>query len=146
MKNSTRKTKNYASQAKAIDKIFMELDLEDKVKVIDLLVNPIIRKINKIIRDTYDPEFSGCSTFFIEDSCVYWNGPKDYKTEKCMTACSYDQDNISFPLRWLDEGYDYKAEYKKICDDEEARDKARQESEEKDELRRLISKYGHLEQ
>lgn len=145
MKNGTRKMKNYAGQAQAIDKIFAELNLEDKVKVIDMLVNPIRRKIDKIIRDTYDPNFSGCSEFFIEDSYVYYNSPTDNKPDRFMTACSYDQDNISFPLRWLDEGYDYKAEYKKICDDEEARDKARLESEEKDELRRLISKYGHLE-
>ena len=126
--------------------MFTELEIEDKVKVIDSLVDPIKKQIDKVIRDTYDPDFGGCSEFFTEDSCVYWNGPKDYKTEKCMTACSYDQDNISFPLRWLDEGCDYKAEYKKIREDEEARDKARKESEEKDELRRLISKYGRLEQ
>jgi hypothetical protein len=137
--------KNTKKPAEAIAGLFAGLEIEDKVKVIDSLVDPIKRRIDQVIRDTYDPDFGGCSEFFIENSCVYWNGPKDYKTEKCMTACSYDQDNISFPLRWLDEGYDYKAEYKKICDDEKARDKARQESEEKDELRRLISKYGHLE-
>ena len=138
--------KKTADAAKKIRELFAELPLEDKVKVVDSLVDPIKKQIDKVIRGTYDPEFGGCSEFFVEDSCVYWNSSMDYKTEKCMTACSYDQDNISFPLRWLDEGCDYKAEYRKIRDDEEARDKARKESEEKDELRRLISKYGRLEQ
>ena len=138
--------KNTEKPAETIAGLFAGLEIEDKVKVIDSLVDPIKRRIDQVIRDTYDPNFSGCSEFFIENSRFYWNGPKDYKTEKYMTACSYDQDNISFPLRWFDEGYDYKAEYRKICDDEEARDKARRESEEKDELRRLISKYGRLEQ
>jgi len=58
-----------------------------------------------------------------------------------MTACSYDQDNISFPLRWLDKGYDYKAEYRKICEDEETRDRRHKEREEKELLRRLKAKY-----
>lgn len=138
--------KNTENPVEAIAGLFAGLEIDDKVNVIDLLVDPIKNQIDKIIRDTYDPNFSGCSEFFIENSYVYWNSANDYKTEKYMTACSYDQENISFPLRWLDEGYDYKAEYKKICDNEEAWDKARQESEEKDELRRLISKYGHLEQ
>lgn len=145
-KTSTRKTKSRAGRAQAIEKMFAELALEDKVKVIDQLADPIRRRLDRIIRDTYDPEYGGCSDFFIEDSFVYWNSEDDHKTEKCMTACSYDQDNISVPLRWFDEGCDYKAEYRRICEEEEARDKARQESEEKDELRRLISKYGRLEQ
>ena len=133
--------KNAEMPVEAIAGLFAGLEIEDKVKVIDLLVDPLKKRIDQVIRDTYDPYFGGCSEFFIEDSCVYWNGPNDYKTEKCMTACSYDQENISFPLRWLGEGCDYKAEYRKICDDEEARDKARKESEEKDELRRLKAKY-----
>ena len=58
-----------------------------------------------------------------------------------MTACSYDQDNISFPLRWLGKGYDYKAEYRKICEDEETRDRRHKECEEKELLRRLKAKY-----
>jgi DNA-binding transcriptional ArsR family regulator len=144
-KTSTRKTENRAGRAQAIEEMFAELSLEDKVKVIGALADPIRRRIDKIIRDTYDPGFGGCSTFFIEDSYVYYNSPMDNRPERFMTACSYGQENISVPLRWLDEGCDYKAEYRKICEEEEARDKARQESEEKDELRRLISKYGHLE-
>lgn len=146
MNTGKRKTKSRAGRAQAIEEMFAELALEDKVKVIDRLADPIRRRLDKIIRDTYDPEYGGCSDFFIEDTCVYWNSEDDYKMEKCMTACSYDQDNISVPLRWFDEGCDYKAEYRRICEEEEARDKARQESEEKDELRRLISKYGRLEQ
>ena len=138
--------KDAAGAVKKIRELFAELSFEDKAKVIDSLVDPIKKRIDRVIRDTYDPDFDGCSEFFVEDSCVYWNGPDDYKTEKCMTACSYGQDNISFPLRWLGEGCDYKAEYRKIRDDEEARDKARKESEEKDELRRLVAKYGRLEQ
>lgn len=145
MNTGKRKTKSRAGLAQAIEKMFAELALEDKVKVIDRLADPIRRRLDGIIRDTYDPEYGGCSDFFVEDTCVYWNSADDYKTEKYMTACSYDQDNISVPLRWFDEGCDYKAEYRKICEEEEARDKARRESEEKDELRRLISKYGRLE-
>ena len=58
-----------------------------------------------------------------------------------MTACSYDQDNISFPLRWLSEQYDYKAEYGKICEDKETRDRQYKEHEEKELLRKLKAKY-----
>ena len=133
--------KEAAGAAKKIRALFAGLSIEDKVKVIDSLVDPIKALIVKVIRDTYDPEFGDCSEFFIEDSCVYWNSPADYKTERCMTACSYDQDNISFPLRWLDPGCDYKAEYRKIREDEKAMDKARKASEEKDLLRRLKAKY-----
>ena len=144
MKDSAEKSA--AAAKKEIKALFAALPIEDKVKVIDSLAGPIKRQVDKVIRDTYDPDFGGCSEFFIEDSYVYYNSPTDNKLDRFMTACSYGQDNISFPLRWLDEGCDYKAEYRKICDDEEARDKARLEAEEKDELRRLISKYGRPEQ
>lgn len=91
--------KNAENPAETIVRLFGRLEIEDKVKVIDSLAGPLRRRIDRVIRDTYDPGFGGCSEFFIEDFCVYWNGPKDYKTEKCVTACSCGQDNISFPLR-----------------------------------------------
>lgn len=144
MKKRTNSGKKVSSKENAIltmKQLFDSLSIEDKVKAIDALVDPIKKQIDRIICDTYDPHFDGCSEFFIEDSCVYCNSPSDYKTERCMTACSYSQDNISFPLRWLDENCDYKAEYKKICDAEEARDKAYVEHEERDMLRRLKAKY-----
>ena len=143
-KKTAMKKKDKETKTEAISKIkkmFDGFSIEDKVKVIDSLASPIRRKIDKVICDTYDPDFSGCSDFFIEDTYLYYHSPTDYKSEKCMTACSYDQDNISIPLRWLDKGYDYKAEYKKICDDEETRDKKRKEFEELDMLRRLKAKY-----
>lgn len=144
MKKEDKAAKSKKIEAEAVSKIkklFDGLSIESKVKAIDMLADPIKRKIEKVIQDTYEPNFRDCSEFFIENTYLYYHSPTDYKSEKCMTACSYDMENISFPLRWLDEGYDYKAEYEKICNDEEARDKARLESEEKDLLRRLKAKY-----
>lgn len=132
---------NGKKTAQTIKDLFEGLPIEDKVKVLDSLADPIKSRIDKIIRDTYEPGYGRCSGFFIESSCVYWNGPKDYKTEKYMTACSYDQENISFPLRWFDEGYDYKADYRREKDEESARDRERAEREEKAMLRRLKAKY-----
>lgn len=149
MKKEDKAAKSKKIEAETVSKIkklFDGLSIESKVKAIDMLADPIKHKIEKVIQDTYEPHFRDCSEFFIEDTYLYYNSPKDYKTEKHMTACSYDMENISFPLRWLDEGYNYKAEYDKMCSDEEARYKSKLESEEKDLLRRLISKYGHLEQ
>ena len=54
-----------------------------------------------------------------------------------MTVCSYDQENISFPLRWLSKGYDYKAEYRKIREDEEVCGRLHKEREEKELLKSL---------
>ena len=133
--------KKFAGSIQAIRKLFEELPIEDKVKVIDSLVDPIKYQVNKVIRDTYDSNFSGCSEFFIEDSYVYYNSPTDNKQDRFMTACSYDQDNISFPLRWLSKGYDYKAEYGKICEDKETCDRRYKECEEKELLRKLKAKY-----
>lgn len=144
MRKEDKAVKSKKIEAEAVSKIkklFDGLSIESKVKAIDMLADPIKRKIEKVIQDTYEPNFRDCSEFFIENTYLYYHSPTDYKSEKCMTACSYDMENISFPLRWLDEGYDYKAEYEKICNDEEARDKARLESEEKDLLRRLKAKY-----
>ena len=137
-KNGEKKDVN---AVKAIKEQFAALSIEDKVKVIDSLADPIKDRINKIIRDTYDSDFSGCSEFFIKNTCIYHNDPDDYKAEKCMIACSYDRDNFSFPLRWLDDRYDYMADYKKICDMDAEKDKARKEFEERDLLRRLKAKY-----
>jgi len=134
--------KNDAEDAvKTILDLFEGLPIEDKVKVLDSMSDPIKSRIDRIIRDTYEPEYGGCSEFFIEDPYVYYNSPTDNKPDRLMTACSYGQDNISFPLRWLGKGYDYKAEYRKICEDEKARDRRRKEREEKELLRELKAKY-----
>lgn len=124
-----------------IKKLFDGLSIESKVKAIDMLTDPIKHKIEKVIQDTYEPGFRNCSEFFIKDTYLYYNSPKDYKTEKHMIACSYDMENISFPLRWLDGKCNYNVEYNKMRRDEEARYKSKIESEEKDLLRRLKAKY-----
>lgn len=139
MKKVVKKT--HTETVSEIRQLFDFLPIEKKVKVIDSLADPIKHKIEKVIRDTYAPDFTDCSEFFIEDSYLYYNSPKDYKQEKVMTACSYDHENISIPLRWLEEGSDYKSEYKKICKKEQAREKSRIEYEERDTLRRLKAKY-----
>ena len=144
MKKEDKAAKSKKIEAETVSKIkklFDGLSIESKVKAIDMLADPIKHKIEKVIQDTYEPDFRDCSEFFIEDTYLYYHSPTDYKSEKCMTACSYDVENISFPLRWLDGRCNYKAEYKKICDDEEARDKKRKEFEELDMLRRLKAKY-----
>ena len=98
---------------------FLDLDAELKAE------------LEPIIKDTYDYCCDG-----VED---YWFGD-DGKTIECRYSyrCrgESDTDWCHIPIRWLEEGYDYKADFEEMRRKSEEERKRREEEEKKKERER----------
>lgn len=131
IENKRKQCENSNVEAQILS-LFNILSNADKIKICNKLDHIIASKIDKVMRDTFEPDYDGCEGFFLE---------YPYNRDVEVSAYSGYTENISFPLKWLEDGYDYKSEYKKMCEEEEEREKRHIEYEERDMLRRLKAKY-----
>ena len=115
--------------------IFNSMQLIDKIKIVCRLKTQLCNKIDKVIEDTYEPDYSGCDSFFIE---YHWDNEDDI----FVSAVAWNEENISIPLKWLVDGYDYMADYRKECADIAHNEELRLEQDEREEYLRLKAKYG----
>ncbi len=93
---------------------FLDLDTELK------------EELKPIIKDTYDECCWGIEDYWFSD---------DKKTIECYYSyrCrgESDTDYCNIPVRWLEDGYDYKAEFEKMRRKSEEERKRREEEEKK---------------
>ena len=84
------------------------------------------KELEPIIKDTYDYCCDGIEDYWFSD---------DGKTIECHYSyrCrgEYDTDYCNIPVRWLEEGYDYKAEFEEMRKKAEEERKRREEEEKK---------------
>ena len=93
---------------------FLELDAE------------LREELEPIVKDTYDHFCSGIEGYYISE---------DGKTIECNYSYTCrgetDTDWCVIPVRWLEEGYDYKTDFKEIIRKAEEEKKRREEEEKK---------------
>jgi len=93
---------------------FLDLDTELK------------EELEPIIKDTYDYQCDGIEDYWFSD---------DGKTIECRYSyrcCGEsDTDWCNIPVRWLEDGYDYKAEFEEMRRKSEEERKRREEEEKK---------------
>ena len=113
--------------------------LEKIVKINEFFVidSEFKAELKTIIKDTYDYQCDGIEEYWFSD---------DGKTIGCYYSyrCrgESDTDYCNIPVRWLKDGYDYKAEYKEMKrKSEEERKRKEEEKKKKEQERKEKEEY-----
>ena len=127
-------------------------NLQEKIaKLNEFLVldDELKAELEPIIKDTYDSCCNG-----IEDYCFSIDGKtiECHYSYRCCGEC--DTDWCIIPTKWLEDGYDYKADYEEMKrkseegrkrkeEEEKKKEQERQEKAEYETYLKLKEKYGN---
>ena len=100
-------------------------------------------KILQMIRDTYD--YQATEIVFVDFEYLDWFNDKNLFEVCYETGYGYGRETVGIPRTWLNDGFDYKADYKRRVELEKELKRRKQEAErekkDREDYERLKKKF-----
>ena len=101
-------------------------------------------KILQMIRDTYDPQATEIVS--VDFEYLDWFNDKNLFEVCYEIGYGYGRETVGIPRTWLNDGFDYKADYKRRVELEKElkrrKQEAAREKKDREDYERLKQKYG----